>query len=844
MRMLNNFSLLTKITCILVLMLVPLGLATCLLTAKYGEAIAFAESEHLGARYLTPLSRFQVAAMQFAVAYAAQAQADASAAGAEAQAALEGVAAIHQEIGTDLRTQAELDAVRKAWSELAAVGSTAAQSAIARLLETTAALSSAVGDNSKLVLDPELDSFYLMDTAVFALPKAMDATARAASLASVGAAAMTDELRDALAVAESEIVTRTRQARTSLETAGRNNATLAGRFDEAIASLETAAEQLVARTSQSREGGTGEDLSSMSAQVLTAAGALSDAVNSELQAILVTRIATQSRARLLALGAVSASLVLTLVAALAVARTIQRRTRAASKVLEAIALGHYDNEVDTSARDEIGKLTLSLADMQVGLREQIARERAVAAENRQIRVALDKSTASIMIADESLKIVYVNEAGRLLFERNEAQFRGETPAFDARSLVGSSVPSLFQDTARHAQVLRNIVGTHAEEVCVGTSQLAYSATVVPGEEQHRHSVVIEWQDRTQEVDAQQEVGRIVSRAAEGDLTARVALDGKSGFLRTLAAALNQLLDDIVQTISAIRSAAGEIAAGAEEISRGNAELSRRTAEQASKLEETASSMGQMTVTVRQNADSAGQANDLAIAASDRAEDGKAVVGSAVRSMQEIDTASRKIAEITGVIDEIAFQTNLLALNAAVEAARAGEQGRGFAVVASEVRNLAARSATSAKEIKALIGDSVAKVTDGSRHVARSGETLDEIVAAVKRVADFVARISVASRDQSGRIDAVTGAAAAMDDMTQQNAALVEEVAAASLALKEQSMTLSTLLSRYRTGTTPALSSAQLRLGPTPVRRDARAPSAGAHPPGHSGHRPRHGRSLT
>jgi methyl-accepting chemotaxis protein len=237
--------------------------------------------------------------------------------------------------------------------------------------------------------------------------------------------------------------------------------------------------------------------------------------------------------------------------------------------------------------------------------------------------------------------------------------------------------------------------------------------------------------------------------------------------------------------------------GAQEISSGNANLSGRTEQQSSSLEETASSMEEMTTTVKQNADNAGQANQLATAARDQAEKGGSVVGKAVRAMAGINDSSKKIADIIGVIDEIAFQTNLLALNAAVEAARAGEQGRGFAVVASEVRSLAGRSATAAKEIKDLIQDSVKKVEDGSVLVAQSGQTLEQIVSSVKKVSDIIAEIAAASREQSSGIEQVNRAVMQMDEMTQQNAALVEEASASSQAMADQARRLNEMLSRYQ-----------------------------------------------
>jgi methyl-accepting chemotaxis protein len=313
----------------------------------------------------------------------------------------------------------------------------------------------------------------------------------------------------------------------------------------------------------------------------------------------------------------------------------------------------------------------------------------------------------------------------------------------------------------------------------------------------------------------------VKSAVDGDLTHRIPTEGKTGSLEALCRGVNSLLESTSDLVKRVKSATSEVQQGAEEISKGNTNLSQRTEEQASSLEETASSMEEMTSTVKQTADNAGQANQLAIAARQQAEKGGAVVGNAVNAMSGINAASKKIADIIGVIDEIAFQTNLLALNAAVEAARAGEQGRGFAVVATEVRNLAGRSATAAKEIKALIQDSVAKVEEGSKLVDESGKTLDEIVNSVKKVTDIVAEIAAASREQSSGIEQVNKAVMQMDQTTQQNAALVEEASAASQAIVEQALTLSGMVSFYNVGGGAAPAAVAKRPA---ARAPAKAPS--------------------
>jgi methyl-accepting chemotaxis protein-2 (aspartate sensor receptor) len=286
------------------------------------------------------------------------------------------------------------------------------------------------------------------------------------------------------------------------------------------------------------------------------------------------------------------------------------------------------------------------------------------------------------------------------------------------------------------------------------------------------------------------------KIAGGDLTVRVDVTSTNE-IGTLMAAVKRMQESLTRTVSAVRRGVDEINVGSREISAGNTDLSSRTEEQAASLEETAASMEQLASTVKQNADNARQANQLAASASDVAERGGSAVSEVVNTMQEISASSRKISEIVSVIDGIAFQTNILALNAAVEAARAGEQGKGFAVVAGEVRSLAQRSAQAAKEIKGLIEDSVSKVGAGSQQVERAGATMQEIVASVKRVTDIMGEISAASEEQSSGIDQVNRAVSQMDEVTQQNAALVEEAAAAAGSLQEQAERLAEAVAVFK-----------------------------------------------
>jgi len=277
-----------------------------------------------------------------------------------------------------------------------------------------------------------------------------------------------------------------------------------------------------------------------------------------------------------------------------------------------------------------------------------------------------------------------------------------------------------------------------------------------------------------------ELRRIVNRVADGDLTTAVAV--QPGDEDSVMAAIQRMQAALIRIVSTVRQAAGDVSDASEEISSGNRDLSSRTESQASSLEQTAASMEQFSATVKQNAVNAKQANHMAQSASAVAQHGGEVVGKVVDTMQGINASSRKIADITGVIDSIAFQTNILALNAAVEAARAGEQGRGFAVVASEVRSLAGRSAEAAREIKSLINDSVERVEQGAVLVADAGQTMSDIVAGIRRVADIISEISSASQEQSLGVAQVGQAVSHMDQSTQQNAAMVEQMSASAASL--------------------------------------------------------------
>ncbi|MDD5299082.1 MAG: methyl-accepting chemotaxis protein [Gallionella sp.] len=562
----------------------------------------------------------------------------------------------------------------------------------------------------------------------------------------------------------------------------------------------------------------------------------------------------------------AATLLITLVFAIYMIRVLLRQLGGepdhAAQIALSIASGKLDNVIEVKQKDATS-LMAALKNMQQQLLDRITAERKVADENLRIKIGLDNVSTSVMISDTERNIIYMNKAVHELMQTAESDLRKELPNFNAATLLGSSIDQFHKNPEHQKSMLASLSSTHRKQIEVGGRTFALAANPVINERGTRLGTALEWQDRTTEVAVEKEVAGIVEAAVNGDFTERIGLQGKEGFFKQLAEGINKLMEtsdrglqevvrmlgslargdltdhitneyagtfgqlkddanatsaQLKEIIGQIKDATDTINTAAKEIAAGNNDLSQRTEEQASSLEETASSMEELTSTVKQNAENAKQANQLAIGASDIASKGGSVVGQVVTTMDSINESSRKIVDIISVIDGIAFQTNILALNAAVEAARAGEQGRGFAVVAGEVRNLAQRSAAAAKEIKTLIGDSVEKVEGGSKLVAQAGQTMEEIVTAIKRVTDIMSEITAASQEQSQGIEQVNTAITQMDEVTQQNAALVEEAAAAAESLEEQAQNLAVSVGTFKTDD---------KAGSTAVARRETAPVARA-----------------
>jgi methyl-accepting chemotaxis protein len=566
-------------------------------------------------------------------------------------------------------------------------------------------------------------------------------------------------------------------------------------------------------------------------------------------------------------GALAAIVVMILAVWSVFGRVVAQPVRAIAGVLTELTNDRIVDVPYATRSDEVGEIAKATEVFKDSIAQKII--------NFRVRAALDSVESNVMIADDRYNIIYMNTSLQKAMREAEAELRKVLPQFDASKLIGASMDMFHKNPEHQRNILDRLTGTFEAHIVIGSQKFQLCASPVFDNNRKRIGTCVEWKNETAEKAIEAEVDGIVQAALAGDFSQRVPTDDKKGFMLNLAAAMNGLcqnvgtaLDDLVnmfgalsngdmtQRISAdyqgmfgklkndanamadrisaiiadIKASAHEVTNASAEISTSTTDLSERTEQQAASLEQTSASMEEISSTVKKNAESAQTANQSAASTRDIATRGGQVVAEAVTAMAKIEDSSRKIADIIGVIDEIARQTNLLALNAAVEAARAGDAGRGFAVVASEVRSLAQRSSQAAKDIKDLITNSNSQVKEGVDLVNRTGGSLNEIAESVKKVAEIIADIATASSEQATGLEQINKALTQMDEVTQQNSALVEENAATAKALEHQAKAMNERVAFFRLdeaeggASRPAATAAASHVVPAPKATAAPRPA--------------------
>lgn len=752
-----------------------------------------------------------------------------------------------------------------------------------QLVEQVIELTVHVSDQSNLTLDPEVNTYYLMNVVSIRLPELIDHVSEHRSL-SVGVAKRGGVLDEAskisIAVLDQHITERRNETQHDLAVAYEADpelkSALSDKEVEFTSQLSSFTDLIKQEIYLAENVSVSPDkVFTAGTSVLQAISNFYDSANPLLKSLLQKRIDTLQSDKYKQLAVISAVILIVMLFVVVMIRYITKNILDIKSVFSRITEGNFRNSVDLDAYDELGDLMRALQTMQVNLNVDISDTRERGIKAARVERALDNVSSCVMLANNNLEIIYMNKAVEALFKNAELDIRKQIPSFDSNKLLGANIDHFHANPSHQRGMLAKLASTFSSSLEIGGRHMNIVANPVVDPEGNRIGTVVEWLDRTREVKIEHEIAGIVESVKVGVLNQRIDLSDKNGFFAKLSEGINELSDVIENAFKDIGSAMESMAEGdltnritsdysgvylnckndinttidklseifgqviesanfinnsSQEIASGNNNLSQRAEQQAANLQETAASMEELTSTVKNNADNAQQANVLANNAKELAEKGGAVVNAAVSAMQEINESSNKIADIISVIDEIAFQTNLLALNASVEAARAGEQGRGFSVVATEVRNLAQRSATAARESKELIQTSVHKVRAGTEFVNETGKALSEIVAGVKKVGDIVAQIAEASVEQSAGIGQVNQAVAQMDEITQQNAALAEQASAASVSMSDLSENMVDTLSFFKIESSPqtpasATKSKSLNVARTEDVRDFVVPAA-------------------
>jgi methyl-accepting chemotaxis protein len=860
-RLMNRLGVTGKMVLMAIVFMVPVLVLTVMLTQRIQSDLAFSERETLAVPVIQPAERMMRAvqvhrglahsvlagdkSLTPKLADAEKAAEDAIRLGDQADAS----------VGAALGTSAEWAGIKSDWATVKAGtlqrssgDSLKIHTALVARLQT---LVGKAGDNSNATLDPEMDSYYLQDIFAGRLARTLEHMGRTRALAAGIAAS--GKLETAQRVDLETFVRFTEDDRIGLGSAVakaiQGDPTLkakleadAGTFDQALqAGLKLAREDILQAEVITVPA---PEVFGLFTKAIDAGYSMAETTQTEFQARIERRLARLHRERNIALGSVLLSVLLDLYLFIAFRRAMLSAILEIQAGAERMTHGELDRPLHVAGHDELSHIAHSVNIMQKSLLEKIEADLAIANENLRIRFALESVTMPVTVSDDQHRLIFMNKAAEDLWQGMAGEISRRVPGFSAQKMLGNAIGDYLDDDASRSLYRGDLEQSRTLDMDLARRTLRVTVSPVRDAAGAYRGRVSQWLDRTLDTSVEVEVASLVDAAVRGDLDGRISVAGKAGFHLRLAEGLNRLMevissglddvgrvlnevahgvlteqvdakfegtfgrlaDDTNTTVSRLREVVGRIKEATEaidqaarEIAQGNSDLSSRTEQEASSLEETASSMEEINSTVKQNADNAKQARHLAANSNDLARQGGEMMGKVHHTMDAIQESSHRIAEIIGVIDSIAFQTNILALNAAVEAARAGEQGRGFAVVASEVRTLAQRSASAAKEIKTLIAESVDHVETGAKLVRDAGETMENVVTSFDLVASLVTEIADASVEQTSGVEQVTLAIGQMDEVTQQNAALVEEAAAAAESLEEQARGLMQAVSRFKLG---------------------------------------------
>ncbi len=720
---------------------------------------------------------------------------------------LANVRQVDSAVGKQLKTSGRVSDLEKEWEQLKGrwTGMSAAESfkEHSHLIQGVLDLVSHVGDSSNLILDPDLDTFYLMDAIVNRGLQLTDVTGQLRGFGS-GVVARGELSNDDLRrIAELKI-------RGDLLTAGlirtltrasEANDDTGRQLSMAIGGLESAAaawkKQVELINSGALNATTSDQFFSDGSTMISAVFTVFDQSAVQLNKLLSERI--ESKEAALSFSAVVTIMVLLLIGWVTVRliRSIVEPLDHASSVMKQIASGNYSNQIEHAGNDEVAAMLMRLKSMQIKSGADLNEITERANATSRIKMALDGATTNIMIADHNRNIVYMNPAVTEMLRKNERALQQELSGFRVDNLLGNSIDQFHKNPQHQANLLSTFTQTYNTQIRVAGRIFNLSANPVITAEGERLGASVEWADVTEQVLGEEMVENLVRGAADGDLSQRLDSTRFDGFMSRMAEGVNDLMDTFNDVLVQTRIVIDQVNESVGQVRISSQDLASASQEQSSAIEQVSSSLEETDSQVKSNAMNAGVANQLVQETNNVADEGQQKMREMIHSMDGISSSSQDIAKIIKVIDEIAFQTNLLALNAAVEAARAGKYGKGFAVVAQEVRDLAGRSAEAAKETAELIEQSTQQVADGVKVADATAGSLEGIVENVAKVRDLVAEISTASDEQTRGITQIADAITQISDGSQSSSQQSLEMASAADELASLTDQLASEVARFQ-----------------------------------------------